>query len=128
MERMYAPLNVLGTPLQSCSKDPLTGWYRDGCCNTDENDHGSHTVCARVTDDSLGFLQLMGNDLVTPHPEFGFPGLNDGDQWCVCAGSWYQAFRAGKACPVVLEATHAKALEAAPLDALLQHALVAQAD
>jgi hypothetical protein len=122
---MMAPLNVLGTPLQSCSQDPLTGWYRDGCCNTDET---GHTVCAQVTDDFLGFLQIVGNDLVTPHPNFGFPGLNEGDQWCVCAASWYQAFKAGKACPLMLEATHARALEAVPLEALLQHALVAQAD
>ena len=125
---MLAPLNVLGTPLQSCSKDPVTGWYRDGCCNTDTADLGNHTVCAQVTEEFLGFLQLAGNDLVTPHPDFGFPGLVAGDQWCVCAGSWYQAYRNGKACPVVLEATHARALEAAPLDALLEHALVEQAD
>ena len=125
---MLAPLNVLGTPLQSCSKDPVTGWYRDGCCNTDTADLGNHTVCAQVTEEFLGFLQLAGNDLVTPHPDFGFPGLVEGDQWCVCAGSWYQAYRNGKACPVVLEATHARALEAAPLEALLAHALVEQAD
>ncbi len=125
---MLAPLNVLGTPLQSCSKDPVTGWYRDGCCNTDTADLGNHTVCAQVTEEFLGFLQLAGNDLVTPHPDFGFPGLVEGDQWCVCAGSWYQAYRNGKACPVVLEATHARALEAAPLEALLEHALVEQAD
>ena len=125
---MLAPLNVLGTPLQSCSKDPVTGWYRDGCCNTDAADRGNHTVCAQVTEEFLGFLQLAGNDLVTPHPDFGFPGLVEGDQWCVCAGSWYQAYRNGKACPVVLEATHARALEAAPLEALLAHALVEQAD
>ena len=85
-------------------------------------------MCAQVTDDFLGFLQIVGNDLVTPHPNFGFPGLNEGDQWCVCAASWYQAFKAGKACPLMLEATHARALEAVPLEALLQHALVAQAD
>ena len=123
---MDAPLNVLGSALQSCSKDPLTGWFRDGCCNTDASDRGSHTVCCRVTDDFLQFLQLMGNDLVTPAMQYGFPGLNPGDQWCVCAASWLQAFQAGKACPIVLESTHAAALKTVPLEALLQHALVAE--
>ena len=125
---MHAPLNVLGTPIQNCSSDPLTGWYRDGCCNTDENDHGSHTVCCELTDDFLQFLKRLGNDLVTAHPEHGFPGLKEGDGWCVCAGSWYQAFQVGKACPVHLESTHAAALQIVPLDALLQHAVVEQAD
>lgn len=122
---MHAPLNVLGSALQSCSQDPLTGWYRDGCCNTDEGDQGSHTVCAQVTDDFLEFLQEQGNDLITPAREHGFPGLVAGDQWCVCAPSWAQAHAVGRACPVVLEATHAGALKFAPLDALLAHALVA---
>ena len=122
---MHAPLNVLGSPLQSCSTAPLTGWYRDGCCNTDDSDTGSHTVCARVTDDFLAFLQEQGNDLITPAMAHGFPGLKAGDQWCVCAPSWAQAYAVGKACPVVLEATHAGALQWAPLEALLEHALVA---
>ena len=125
---MHAPLNVLGNPLQSCSTDPLTGWYRDGCCNTDDSDRGSHTVCCVVDEAFLQFLQAQGNDLVTPHPEHGFPGLKEGDQWCVCAGSWFQAFHVGKACPVRLESTHASALRIVPLDALLAHALVEQAD
>jgi uncharacterized protein (DUF2237 family) len=121
---MHAPLNVLGSPLQTCSNSPLTGWFRDGCCNTDERDQGSHTVCARVTDDFLAFIRDRGNDLITPAMAHGFPGLKDGDQWCVCASSWAQAYADGCACPVVLEATHAGALNWAPLDALLAHALV----
>ena len=77
--------NVLGEDLEECSKDPLTGWFRDGCCNTDENDHGLHTVCVKVNDEFLKWCKEAGNDLITPHPEFGFPGLKDGDNWCVCA-------------------------------------------
>ena len=80
--------NVLGEDLELCSNEPLTGWYRDGCCSTDENDHGVHTVCAKVTTEFLEWCKEAGNDLITPHPEFGFPGLKDGDGWCVCA-SWY---------------------------------------
>ena len=94
--------NVLGEKLEECSNDPLTGWYRDGCCNTDENDHGVHTVCAKVTTEFLEWCKEAGNDLITPHPEFGFPGLKDGDGWCVCA-SWYaKAVEAGKGCPIYL--------------------------
>ena len=92
--------NVLGEDLEECSNDPLTGWLRDGCCNTDENDHGVHTVCAKVTTECLEWLKEAGNDLITPHPEFGFPGLKDGDGWCLCA-SWYaKAVEAEKACPI----------------------------
>ena len=95
--------NVLGETLEECSSDPLTGWYRDGCCNTDENDHGAHTVCAKVTTEFLEWLKQAGNDLITPHPEFGFPGLKDGDGWCICA-SWYaKAVEAGKGCPIFLK-------------------------
>ena len=94
--------NVLGEKLEECSLDPLTGLYRDGCCNTDENDHGLHTVCARVTTEFLEWCKEAGNDLITPHPEFGFPGLKDGDGWCVCA-TWYaRAVEAGKGCPIFL--------------------------
>lgn len=118
---MDAPLNVLGTPLKACSHDPKTGWYRDGCCNTDANDRGSHTVCAEVTEDFLAFLQQQGNDLITPMPQHGFPGLKDGDCWCVCAGSWREAALAGVGCPVHLESTHAKALRSVPLELLMQH-------
>ncbi len=120
---MKPPINVLGTPLQMCSRDPLTGWYRDGCCNTDDQDRGSHTVCARVTEEFLAFLASRGNDLITPMPQHRFPGLRPGDQWCVVAASWRQAYRAGVACPVVLEATHAAALEVVPLEELMQYAL-----
>ena len=87
--------NVLGEDLELCSADPLTGWMRDGCCNTDENDRGMHTVCAKVTDEFLEWCKEAGNDLITPHPEYGFPGLKSGDSWCVCA-SWYA--RAVEAC------------------------------
>lgn len=124
---MEPPLNVLGTPLMSCSHDPVTGWYRDGCCNTDANDHGSHTVCAQVTSEFLEFLREAGNDLITPHPEHHFPGLVGGDQWCVCAASWRQAYRVGIACPIHLESTHQKALEIVPLEELMAFAIAAEA-
>ncbi|MCO4743813.1 MAG: DUF2237 domain-containing protein [Proteobacteria bacterium] len=119
---MDASLNVIGTPLKPCSRRPLTGWFRDGCCNTDASDRGSHTVCARVTADFLEVLREQGNDLVTPAPQHGFPGLKPGDSWCVCAGSWYAAFQIGRACPVDLERTHAVALRTVPLEALMLHA------
>ena len=121
---MKAPINVLGGPIQACSHAPKTGWFRDGCCNTDDSDTGSHTVCCQVTWDFLEFLKSQGNDLMTPAMQFGFPGLKDGDRWCVCAPSWAQAFDAGKACPVFLEGTHAGALRYTSLDALLAHAVV----
>ena len=124
---MEPSVNVLGTPLRACSHDPETGWFRDGCCNTDERDQGSHTVCCRVTTEFLEFLREEGNDLITPMPRFRFPGLSDGDQWCVCAGSWARAYEAGRACPVVLESTHRRALEAVSLDHLLEHAIAAEA-
>jgi hypothetical protein len=120
---MYTPLNVLGGPLQYCSKDPVTGWYRDGCCNTDARDRGSHTVCVRVTQEFLEFLKSAGNNLITPVAEAGFPGLRPGDQWCVCAASWRHAYASGKACPVHLEATHAAALDIVPLEELMAHAI-----
>ena len=119
---MDRSVNVLGTPLKPCSHDPLTGWYRDGCCNTDDDDRGSHTVCAQVTEPFLQFLQSRGNDLVTAAPEHGFPGLRAGDCWCVCAASWHQAFEQGVACPIYLESTHQRALEKVPLEALMAHA------
>jgi len=101
---------VLGTPLISCSMNPMTGWYRDGYCRTDENDRGSHTVCSELTTTFLEYTKSLGNDLSTPRPEFGFPGLNPGDRWCLCAGRWREAMRAGVAPAVVLEATHENAL------------------
>ena len=115
--------NVLGEDLEECSKDPLTGWFRDGCCNTDENDLGLHTVCVKVNDDFLNWCKEAGNDLITPHPEFGFPGLKDGDSWCVCA-SWYaRAIEEGTACQVYLKKTNAKTLELIPIEKLKKFAL-----
>ena len=108
-------LNVLGTPLVPCSYDPLTGYYRDGCCNTDAHDHGSHVVCASVTQAFLEFSLQQGNDLITPRPDSRFAGLKAGDRWCLCARRWKEAFDAGVAPPVVLECTHAKALAFATL-------------
>ena len=103
--------NVFGEPLEPCSNDPLTGWLRDGCCNTDKNDRGVHTVCAKVNDEFLQWSRKVGNDLITPHPEFGFPGLKDGDSWCVCA-SWYaKAIEEGAACQVYLKKTNVKTLD-----------------
>lgn len=119
---MQRSINVLGTPLRPCSHDPLTGWYRDGCCNTDSADRGVHTVCAYVTGPFLEYLALAGNDLMTPVPQAGFPGLKPGDQWCVVAASWYQAFQAGRACPVVLESTHEATLRIVPIEALMEYA------
>lgn len=121
---MDVPLNVLGGPLLACSHDPLTGWFRDGCCNTDDADRGSHTVCARVTTPFLEHLASRGNDLITPAPEHGFRGLRDGDCWCVCAASWLAAARAGHGCPVILERTHRRALTLVPLEELMRHAYV----
>ena len=103
--------NVLGGELESCGTDPMTGFYRDGCCDTGTEDAGVHTVCALVTEEFLRFSTQVGNDLLTPRPEFGFPGLRPGDRWCLCASRWAQAHEAGVAPPVVLAATHARSLE-----------------
>ena len=115
---MHPSINVLGTELKTCSSDPLTGWYRDGCCNTDENDRGSHTVCCVVTQEFLEYAKSQGNDLMTPAPHFSFPGLKPGDSWCVCARTWLAAVNEGAACPVDLEATHEEALSIIPFDLL----------
>jgi len=115
--------NVLGGTLLECSGVPRTGFYRDGCCNTGPEDVGLHVVCAQVTAAFLAFARSRGNDLVTPAPKFGFPGLKPGDRWCVCAGTWREAFEAGVAPPVVLAATHEETLAVIPLSALKQHAL-----
>ena len=115
-------LNVLGTPLQACSYDPLTGYFRDGCCHTDENDSGSHVICARVTEDFLQFSLEVGNDLSTPRPEYRFKGLKPGDRWCLCALRWKEALLAGVAPPVVLECTHERALSFVTLEQLQAHA------
>ncbi len=116
-------INVLGGDLETCSMNPLTGWFRDGCCNTDGNDHGVHTVCAVVTEEFLRFSAEVGNDLSTPRPEFGFPGLTDGDRWCLCADRWSEALEAGKAPKVVLAATHARTLDWCDLDVLRRFAV-----
>jgi uncharacterized protein len=118
------PKNVLGTPLVPCSYDPLTGYLRDGCCSTDEEDHGTHVVCARMTQEFLVFSLERGNDLMTPRPEYRFAGLKPGDRWCLCATRWAEALAVGMAPPVVLECTHEKALEFASLDDLRKHAYV----
>jgi len=114
--------NVLGTELITCSADPLTGWFRDGCCNTGAGDLGVHVVCAVMTEDFLAFTASRGNDLSTPNPAIGFPGLEPGDRWCLCAARWAQACQAGVAPPVVLEATHMAALEHVDLADLQAHA------
>ncbi|MFN5048495.1 DUF2237 family protein [Roseateles sp.] len=111
-------LNVMGTPLVPCSYDPLTGFFRDGCCNTDAQDLGSHLICARVTAEFLRFSQAAGNDLSTPRPEYRFAGLKPGDRWCLCALRWLQAWEAGVAPPVVLESTHIQALKFVTLEQL----------
>jgi len=120
---MDAKLNVLGEPLAPCSDNPLTGYFRDGCCNTEASDIGSHTVCTRVTAEFLDFSLKMGNDLSTPRAEFGFPGLRPGDQWCLCAARWQEALKAGVAPKVVLQATHAASLRIVKLADLKRHAV-----
>lgn len=116
--------NVLGQPLQMCGSEPMTGFYRDGCCNTGPDDRGVHTVCAIVTEEFLATSKRLGNDLSTPAPHFGFPGLTPGDCWCVCAGRWLECYEAGAACPVKLEATHENTLRVVPFEILLQHAII----
>ena len=115
--------NVLGEPLESCSTAPMTGFFRDGCCNTSREDRGSHTVCALVTEDFLAFSKARGNDLSTPMPDYGFPGLKPGDRWCLCAPRWREAFEAGKAPRVVLRATHEAAVAHCGLADLKAHAI-----
>lgn len=115
--------NVLGGPLATCSVDPLTGFARDGHCHTGPQDVGSHTVCAQMTQTFLHYAKRRGNDLVTPVPEFGFPGLKAGDRWCLCASRWLEAAEDGVAPPVVLEATHERALQQIALADLSYHAL-----
>ena len=114
--------NVLGGPLVACSFDPLTGFFRDGCCQTDKQDHGTHVVCARVTIEFLSYSLSCGNDLTTPRPQNRFAGLKPGDRWCLCAVRWKEALQAGVAPPVYLEATHVKALEIVTLEQLKKNA------
>lgn len=115
--------NVLGQPLADCSSDPLTGFFRDGCCRTGPGDEGLHVVCAEMTDAFLEFTRSRGNDLSTPNPMFAFPGLKAGDRWCLCAQRWKEALVAGVAPPVILESTHVSALEFVDLDDLQAHAV-----
>lgn len=115
--------NVFGEPLIPCSLSPMTGFFRDGCCNTSSEDLGIHTVCVEVTDDFLEFSKSRGNDLSTPHPEFGFPGLKSGDRWCLCALRWQEALEAGKAPSVVLRATNELTLEVLELSDLKRYAV-----
>jgi uncharacterized protein (DUF2237 family) len=114
--------NVLGTPLVPCSYDPLTGYFRDGCCETDESDAGSHLICARVTQEFLDFSLAHGNDLITPRPQWRFAGLKAGDRWCLCSKRWREAMLSGVAPPIILECTHEYALRDVSLDDLKRHA------
>ena len=122
---MNNSLNVLGTDLIPCSYEPLTGYFRDGCCNTDETDGGSHLNCARVTEGFLAFSLARGNDLTTARPEYRFKGLKPGDRWCLCANRWREALEAGVAPLVVLESTHEKALSFVTLEQLEKHRFLA---
>jgi len=115
--------NVFGARLVPCSTQPRTGYFRDGCCNTSDDDFGVHTVCAEVTEEFLAFSKKAGNDLSTPRPEYGFPGLKPGDRWCLCASRWVEAMEAGAAPRVVLESTHERTLAFAPLAVLQQYAI-----
>ena len=119
----FPALNVLDQPLIPCSFEPLTGYYRDGCCDTGPQDHGSHTVCTEVTDEFLQFSASRGNDLTTPVPDFNFPGLVAGDNWCLCAARWKEAWQAGCAPGVVLHATNKAALRIVALEELLPFAI-----
>lgn len=115
--------NVLGGPLQECGTEPLTGFYRDGCCSTGPEDLGAHTICAVVTAEFLEHQRSIGNDLSTPRPEYRFPGLDPGDRWCVTAANWLRAHRDGSAAPVMLAATHERTLDLVPLDVLRRYAV-----
>lgn len=117
---MKDALNVLGAELEECGTNPITGYFRDGCCNTDAHDRGSHTVCVKITKAFLEFSRSQGNDLMTPVPEFNFPGLKEGDRWCLCASRWNDAFEAGVAPRVMLRATHQASLRIVKLEDLKQ--------
>jgi uncharacterized protein (DUF2237 family) len=120
---MDKSVNVFDEPLIPCGSDPVTGFYRDGCCNTCDEDLGSHTVCVQLTQEFLQYSRFRGNDLSTPMPEFGFPGLSPGDSWCLCAARWLEACEQDMAPRVFLMRTHKRALEIVPLDKLKQHAV-----
>jgi len=115
--------NVLGGPLATCSKSPLTGFFRDGCCNTGPEDRGAHIICTSMTAEFLAYSKAQGNDLSTPHPEYGFAGLKPGDRWCLCGPRWKEAFDAGVAPRIFLKATHESMLELVALKDLVRHAL-----
>ena len=120
---MDESLNVFGETLETCGDDPTTGFFRDGCCNTSEDDVGSHTVCVQVTKEFLEYSRFKGNDLSTPAPQFGFPGLQSGDTWCLCAARWLEAHKEGMAPKVFLTRTHIKALDVVPLEILREFAI-----
>ena len=121
-----AAKNVLGQPLDVCGCQPMTGFFRNGCCETNADDLGVHTVCVVASAEFLAYSKGAGNDLSTPRPEYGFFGVKPGDRWCLCAGRWLQAYQAGYACKVVLEATHSNTLKIVPLESLLEHAVTAE--
>ncbi len=125
---MSGAKNVLGTPLQTCSTDPMTGWFRNGCCDTGAGDMGMHVVCCQVTAEFLEFSKQAGNDLTTPMPEYRFPGLKPGDRWCLCATRFKEAYDAGFAPNIILEATHMSAIEFANLEELQEHAVEYERD
>ena len=116
-------LNIFNEPLEVCSFDPVTGFFRSGCCETSELDSGSHTVCAIMTEEFLKFSKSKGNDLSTPVPAFDFPGLNSGDRWCLCAARWLEAYEAGSAPSIIARATHRRALEIIPMEAMKEFSL-----
>jgi len=120
--------NVMGGPLEPCGTEPMTGFYRDGCCNSGLEDQGSHTICAVVTGEFLEHQRMIGNDLSTPMPAYGFPGLVPGDRWCVTAANWLRAYEDGSPSYVVLASTHERALEIVPLAALEEHAVDVPSD
>jgi len=119
-------INVLGGTLEPCSTEPLTGFFRDGCCNTCAEDIGSHTVCVEVTLAFLEYSRFAGNDLSSPHPELGFSGLKEGDRWCLCAGRWLEAYEKGMAPRLFMKNTHIKAIEIIPLELMEQYAVQVQ--
>ena len=116
-------LNIFNEPLEACSFDPVTGFFRSGCCETSEQDTGSHTVCAIMTEEFLKFSKSKGNDLSTPVPAFDFPGLKTGDRWCLCAARWLEAYEAGSAPSIIARATHRRALEIIPMEAMKEFSL-----
>ena len=120
---MDTSLNVFGEPLETCSERPMTGFFRDGCCNTGQEDTGSHTVCIEATREFLEYSRFRGNDLSTPMPRYGFPGVKPGDRWCLCAARWLEAYNSGMAPKVYLKRTHQRALEIVPLELLRKFAL-----